>query len=324
MTPTIQTFTRALLTPDLVFDKLADARAVVGADGLPKLMRTTRFAEAEIEWHGHRWLLSLPLSSSAILSVERTASRIARLNSSWLTPCRILPGEMRWSDPAGQERRCDLLIQHLPDGISFREALGKLPTDRLLSALGELQKALRELDFAHGNLRETNLRWVGDRFIPLRYHDARFGRCEIDEPAFDALREEVLRHADPMRVSDVETEYNPLLKLTGHRWVYPISEGLACVEDDSGWGYVDAENRVVIPSTFHWAGSFHEGRAEVETETGMGLIDRQGNWVIPPVYEIIDYDPVESNVFVRKEGLWAEFDYLGRQQSEFGEREART
>lgn len=63
---------------------------------------------------------------------------------------------------------------------------------------------------------------------------------------------------------------------------------------------------------------------EVETETGMGLIDRQGNWIIPPVYEIIDYDPVESNVFVRKEGLWAEFDYLGRQQSEFGEREART
>ena len=56
----------------------------------------------------------------------------------------------------------------------------------------------------------------------------------------------------------------------------------------------------------------------------MGLIDRQGNWIIPPVYEIIDYDPVESNVFVRKEGLWAEFDYLGRQQSEFGEREART
>ncbi len=324
MTPTIQTFTRALLTPDLAFDKLADARAVVGADGLPKLMRTTRFADTEIEWQGHRWLLSLPLSSSAILSIERTVSRIGRLNSDWLTPCRILPGEMRWSDPAGQERRCDLLIQHLPDGISFREALGKLPTDRLLSALGELQKALRELDFAHGNLRETNLRWVGDRFIPLRYHDARFGRCEIDEPAFDALREEVLRHSDPMRVSDVETEYNPLRKLTGHRWVYPVSEGLACVEDDSGWGFVDTENRVVIPSTFHWACSFHEGRAEVETETGMGLIDRQGNWIIPPVYEIIDYDPVESNVFVRKEGLWAEFDYLGRQQSEFGEREART
>ena len=65
-------------------------------------------------------------------------------------------------------------------------------------------------------------------------------------------------------------------------------------------------------------------RAEVKTATGMGLIDRRGAWVIPPVYEIVDYDPVESNVYVRKGGLWAEFDYLGRQQSDFGEREART
>ena len=127
-----------------------------------------------------------------------------------------------------------------------------------------------------------------------------------------------------MVVSDVGKAYNPLLKLTGHRWVHPISEGLACVEDDSGWGYVDPENRVVIPSIFEWADSFHEGRAEVKTATGMGLIDRRGAWVIPPVYEIVDYDPVESNVYVCKDGLWAEFDYLGRQQSDFGEREART
>lgn len=245
MTPTIQTFIRALLTPDLAFGQLADARAVVGADGWPQMMRTTRFAEAEIEWQGRRWLLSL-------------------------------------------------------------------------------QQELRGLDFAHGNLRDTNLRWVGDRFIPLRYHDARFGHPEIDEPAFEALRERILRESGTMLVSDVAVEYDPLLKLTGHRWVHPISEGLACVEDDSGWGYVDPENRVVIPSTFEWADSFHEGRAEVRTATGMGLIDRRGAWIIPPLYEIIDYNPVESNVYVRKEGLWAEFDYLGRQQSAFGEREART
>ena len=45
MTPTLQLFTRALLTPDLSFKTLADARAATGADGLPRLMRTTRFAE---------------------------------------------------------------------------------------------------------------------------------------------------------------------------------------------------------------------------------------------------------------------------------------
>ena len=41
MTPTLQLFTRALLTPDLSFKTLADARAATGADGLPRLMRTT-------------------------------------------------------------------------------------------------------------------------------------------------------------------------------------------------------------------------------------------------------------------------------------------
>lgn len=324
MTPTIQTFIRALLTPDLAFGQLADARAVVGADGWPQMMRTTRFAEAEIEWQGRRWLLSLPLSSSAILSVERTATRLGRLDTAWLTPYRILPGEMRWCSPTGEEQRCDLVLQYLPDGLSFQEALRREPAERLLTALDTLQQELRGLDFAHGNLRDTNLRWVGDRFIPLRYHDARFGHPEIDEPAFEALRERILRESGTMLVSDVAVEYDPLLKLTGHRWVHPISEGLACVEDDSGWGYVDPENRVVIPSTFEWADSFHEGRAEVRTATGMGLIDRRGAWIIPPLYEIIDYNPVESNVYVRKEGLWAEFDYLGRQQSAFGEREART
>ncbi len=34
MTPTLQIFTRALLTPDLSFETLTDARAATGMDGL--------------------------------------------------------------------------------------------------------------------------------------------------------------------------------------------------------------------------------------------------------------------------------------------------
>ena len=320
MTPTIQTFMRALLTPDLAFTRLTDARAISGAGGLPQLMRTTRFAEAEIEWQGHRWLLSLPLSAAAVDSVGRTASQIGRLNTDWLTPYRILPDELRWTDPAGVERRCDLVLEYLPAGIPFEEALRREPAGRLLEALDRLQEELRRLEFTHNNLRPQNLRWTGERFIALRYHDARFGLPGNDNDAFDRLREEVMHRADPMQVSDVETEYEPLRQLTGHRWTSQLYEGLVCVEDESGYGYVDAENRVVIPATFRWAGDFHEGRAEVETETGMGLIDRKGGWIIPPHYEIVDYDPVESTVHVRKKGLWAEFDYLGRQQTKFKER----
>ena len=133
MTPTIQTFIRALLTPDLCFSHLTDARAVPGPEGLPLLMRTTRFAEAQIDWQGHRWLVSMPPSSSAIHSVERTASRIGRLNSEWLSPYRILPGEMRWTGPTGEELRCDLVLEYLPEGISFEEALRRESPDLFLS-----------------------------------------------------------------------------------------------------------------------------------------------------------------------------------------------
>lgn len=62
MTPTLNDFTRALLTPDLSFATLADARAVTDRQGLPLLRRTTRFAEARIEWRGGSWLLFLPLA----------------------------------------------------------------------------------------------------------------------------------------------------------------------------------------------------------------------------------------------------------------------
>ncbi|HBX90708.1 MAG TPA: hypothetical protein DEH06_05235, partial [Alistipes sp.] len=62
--------------------------------------------------------------------------------------------------------------------------------------------------------------------------------------------------------------------LPGHRWVSRTFEGLVCVEDETGYGYVDTQNRPVIPARFRWAGDFREGRAEVETDEGMGLIDR--------------------------------------------------
>ena len=54
MIVTLQHFSRALLTPDLSLATLSDARAVTDRNGMPRMVRTTRFAEAEIEWRGER------------------------------------------------------------------------------------------------------------------------------------------------------------------------------------------------------------------------------------------------------------------------------
>ncbi len=309
MFPTLQTFTRALMTPDLSLRTLTDAHVVQGANGMPVLVRTTRFAEAEIEWHDAHWLLSMPLSPGAVAHTERTASELRRLHTEHLTEYRILPGELR--------EGYDLILQRLPEGCTFAEALLTQPKERLLTALDLLEAGLQELHFTHNNLKAANLRWTQGRFVPIRYHDARIGSPQRDTEAFRALREAVVQAADVQSAHDTEVYYTAQRKLSGHHWVSHTFEGLICVEDPDGYGFVDTDNNPVIPAQFSWAGDFHEGRAEVQTATGMGLIDRQGCYVIAPEYEIVDYDPIESLVRVRRNGLWATFDYLGQQLTPF-------
>lgn len=321
MIATLQHFTRALLTPDLSLAMLADARVVTDSSGMPRLMRTTCFIEAGIEWRGERWLVAMPLTPSAMLRTERTASALRRLNTGCLAEYRILPGEMRWHDETGSERRTDLILQHLPAGREFAEALLTEDKATLLAALDTLRDSLRELEFTHNNLKETNLRWCRGRFIPIRYYDARIGAADNgtgDAEAFESLRRRIADAPAPQPlVKDIAAPYDPLRRLTGHRWTSHVFEGLVCVEDESGFGFVDTDNNPVIPAQFVWAGDFREGRAEVQTPTGMGLIDRQGSYVIPPEYEIVDYDPAASVAHVRHNGRWALFDYLGHRLTEF-------
>ena len=322
MTATLQIFARALLTPDMAFATLTDARPQTDKSGMPLLVRTTRFAEARIEWQGRRWLLSLPLSSGAMHRITRSAPAIRKLRTELLADYRILPGELRWTDATGREQCCDLVLQHLPDGRDFDEALLAEDSGRLLAALDRLEAGLRELDFVHNNLKASNLRWSEGHWVALRYYDARVGKgadAGVDAAAFEELRRRISERS-AMRgvVSDTTAVYDARRPLTGHVWTSHEFEGLICVEDAGGYGYVDAENRLVIPARFTWADDFHEGRAEVETPTGMGLIDRAGNFIIPPEYEIVDYDPAQSTIRARKEGRWTMFDYLGHPVCESG------
>ncbi len=305
MFPTLQTFTRALLTPDVSLRTLRDACVMTDTHGMPSLMRTTRFAEVEIEWQEQHYLLAMPLTQAALLHIEHTASELRRLNTELLTEYRILPDELRGS--------CDLVLQLLPRGCTFAEALLSSPKERLLQALDDLERGLTRLHFSHNNLKAENLRWVGDRFVPIRYHDARIGTTGADAEAFLRLREQILRAADVQSVGDAVCYYEARRRISGHLWASNLFEGRICVEDSSGYGYVDADNNPVIAARFVWAGDFHEGRAEVQTAEGMGVIDRQGCYVLPPEFEIVDYDPVESLIRTRKGGVWSTYDYLGRE-----------
>lgn len=311
MTPTLNTFIRALMAPDLALATLRDARAVPGADGRPSLRRTTRFAEAEIEWQGGRYLLMLPLNEAAIPAAERALNTIGPLaEAAWLTRYRILPEELHWQDPAGGERRCDLVLHPLPAGCGFDEALCRENPARLGEALRNLECAMREARIRHRDLRAGNLRWRdGGGWVLMRCYDACAGAEQSG--AFDALHRRLAEAAEA-QVRDIAAAYDPAPAPTGYLWTGNRFEGLRCVQDERGYGFVDNENRPVIPTQYRWAGDFHEGRAEVETAEGMGLIDRGGGYVLPPRYEIVDYDAARSVVRARRDGRWELFDYLGR------------
>lgn len=158
MNPTIQTFLRALQTPDTSLRSLTAARAATDAAGLPRLQRSTRFAEAEIVWRNGQWLLSMPLTSAALPRIERTVSRLRRLNTPWAGEYRILPGELRWEDAAGTTRSTDLVMEALPAGCPFEQALLTEEKQTLLAALDTLERALDELHLRHNNLKASNLR----------------------------------------------------------------------------------------------------------------------------------------------------------------------
>lgn len=61
-------------------------------------------------------------------------------------------------------------------------------------------------------------------------------------------------------------------------------EGLACVEKDGKYGFIDKSGKEVIPCIYDYASDFHEGLAKVGEINNYGYIDMTGNEVVPCKY----------------------------------------
>lgn len=320
MVPTFYSLLEALQTPAASCRTLRDAAFVRGADGAPQLTRTSFFTEAPLTWRGDKYLLCVPQCSSAIPRVERTAARMKHLNAPCLTPYRILRDEISYTDSTGTLRQTDAVLHRLPDGEPLPECALMHDAGELLRALDRLHDELAQLGFTHGNLKPGNLYVTSvGRLVPVRYHFARFDAPGADEEAFGTLRAWIAAHAG-VGGQAVRDAIAPLYRCAGepdYGYRGPMCEGLICVCGEAGYGFVDADERTVVPLQYLWAGDFAEGRAMVETPTGMGLIDKQGHYVIEPRYEIVEYNAYTGRSRVRHEGLWAWMDYSGRQMGPF-------
>ncbi len=67
----------------------------------------------------------------------------------------------------------------------------------------------------------------------------------------------------------------------------PFSEGLALVENDLKFGYINPEGKLVLDHQFYNAGSFSEGLAYFSYGDKYGYINKRGEVVIPPKFEMV-------------------------------------
>ena len=101
--------------------------------------------------------------------------------------------------------------------------------------------------------------------------------------------------------------------------VEPFSDGLAPIEIDWKYGYINHEGKVVIPPRFDFAGPFVDGLAIVETNDKWGLIDKGGNYVVPAQYDDADYFS-EGVMPVLIDGQWRFVDGQGNTLTILGDK----
>ena len=76
-----------------------------------------------------------------------------------------------------------------------------------------------------------------------------------------------------------------LIKSLNYQDVYYFKEGLARVEADGKYGYIDKEGKEVLSPKYVYAKDFRGGLARVKADGKYGYIDKEGKEVISPKYE---------------------------------------
>lgn len=84
-----------------------------------------------------------------------------------------------------------------------------------------------------------------------------------------------------------------------------FSERFAAVKKDEKWGYIDANNNVVIDFQFDYARSFKQGRAIVKKGNFYGVINKEGEFVIPPhYYDLISYELENRQYYISRDSTF--------------------
>lgn len=92
--------------------------------------------------------------------------------------------------------------------------------------------------------------------------------------------------------------------------VFFFKEGLACVEQDGLFGFINETGEMVIEPTYDVALSFSEGLAAVLVNEKYGYINKENVMVIPATYEAATAFE-EGKARVKEDGRWMSIDPEG-------------
>ncbi len=92
----------------------------------------------------------------------------------------------------------------------------------------------------------------------------------------------------------------------------PFSEGVAGINIDGKWGFIDTAGKQVIDPVYSTVRSYHEGHAAVRLEKKWGLVDKKNKYVINPRFEEGMGDLSEGLIAVKGQESWGYIDVSGK------------
>ena len=78
---------------------------------------------------------------------------------------------------------------------------------------------------------------------------------------------------------------NEIFRSNKYYWIDTFREGLAAIQLNRKWGYIDTDGREICPIKYDDIGYFKGGIAVVNLNKKWGFIDKTGKEVIPLKYD---------------------------------------
>ena len=311
MIPSLSAFSALLTSQGSPFKSLQGV-VIVKHNNEPKIVRTSLYAEAEVELDGERHLLCLPLSGTIATSTERLCVALNRIRCNALVEYRLLNGEITLTASNGCTAPCDLILQRIPEGEPLDVAVTHIATQQLLNALAKLEAELLEVGFLHRNLKPSNLIFGDDGCLyPIRYHYAELG-APSEKVAAEMASIRRFIESNPTVAEIGSEEWSAKYESTlPYDQIWPMQDMMRLVRKGELYGYLDDCDREVISPRYIYAENFFENRAVVQNPDGrMGAIDHSGRWVIEPQYEMLGF---AGGLFEGRLGTqWYKIDYQGK------------